>query len=382
MAKKKKPKPKPKPKAKPRPKPKPPPTVSKNKAAKARVSVPPAAASARHATNGAANLGTASPAPAMAAVAQPSVSLPRIVPPVASPFAPQPDTLQGWLAEAERRLAEAGIESARLDAQILIAAVLGGDPGALRFAEDHPVESRDGQRIENFLRRRAKTREPVSRILGKREFWSLDFRITPAVLDPRPDSETLIEAALACFPNRAAPLAVLDLGTGSGCLLLAALSEFPNAAGLGVDASEKALAVAAENAERLGLAERVEFRKSDWGGAVSEAFDLVLCNPPYIAEAERAALAPEVARHDPPAALFAGPDGLDAYRAILPDLPRLLAPEGRAVFEIGATQAAAVSDIARAAGLDVIATKRDLGGHERCVVLTSSPALAGEARWG
>jgi release factor glutamine methyltransferase len=304
----------------------------------------------------------------MAALAQPpSASIPR-----ASPFAPQPNTLRGWLGEAERRLAEAGIESARLDAQVLIAAVLGGDPGALRFAEDRPVESRDGQRIENFLRRRAKTREPVSRILGLREFWSLGFRITPAVLDPRPDSETLIEAALQLISNRAAPLAILDLGTGSGCLLLAALFEYPNAAGLGVDASEQALAVAQGNAERLGLAERAEFRKSDWASAVPEAFDLILCNPPYIADGERASLPPEVARHDPPAALFAGPDGLDAYRAILPDLPRLLAPAGFALFEIGATQGAAVSEIARSAGLEVIEIKRDLAGRDRCVVLKTS----------
>jgi len=164
---------------------------------------------------------------------------------------------------------------------------------------------------------------------------------------------------------------VLDLGTGSGCLLLAALSEYPSAVGLGVDASEKALAVAAENAERLGLAARAGFGRSDWGMGLDERFELILCNPPYIAEAERASLAPEVARHDPPTALFAGPDGLDAYRAILPDLAHLLAPEGRALFEIGATQAAAVSEIARAVGLDVLAVKADLAGRERCVVLRS-----------
>lgn len=308
------------------------------------------------------------PAPAVEAKTAPASGPAR---PTAPAFAPQPGTLRGWLAEAERRLVEAGIESARLDAQILIAAVLGGEPGALRFAEDRPVEARDGQRIENFLRRRAKTREPVSRILGQREFWSLAFRITPAVLDPRPDSETLIEAAVACVPDRAVPLAVLDLGTGSGCLLLAALSEFPNAVGLGVDASEKALAVAAENAERLGLAERVQFARGDWLRDLGASFDLVLCNPPYIADGERAALAPEVARHDPPAALFAGADGLDAYRAIFPGLAHVLAPEGRALFEIGAAQAAAVSDLARESGLAVLGVKRDIAGRERCVVLAA-----------
>jgi release factor glutamine methyltransferase len=372
-----------KPKPGPKPKRKLPPNVRKKKAAKTQVAKPaPVKPLVRHGANGSAATLPLSPMAAPVTPDPPPVTLPGVARPLPSPFAPQPDTLLGWLGEAERRLAQAGIETARLDSQILVAAVLGGDPGALRFAEDRPVESRDGQRIENFLRRRAKTREPVSRILGKREFWSLDFRITPAVLDPRPDSETLIEAALACFPNRAAPLAVLDLGTGSGCLLLAALCEYPNAAGLGVDASEKALAVAAENAEHIGMAERVEFRQSDWAGAVPEAFDLVLCNPPYISEAERAALPPEVARHDPPAALFAGRDGLDAYRAILPDLPRLLAPEGRAVFEIGATQTAAVSGLAQAAGLALVEVKRDLAGRDRCIVLTSLPALAGEASWG
>jgi release factor glutamine methyltransferase len=310
------------------------------------------------------------PKPSISATAP--ASSPRVVAPAASPFAAQPGTLMGWLGEAEHRLAAAGIEAARLDAQILIAAVLGTEPGALRFAEDRPVEARDGQRIENFLRRRAKTREPVSRILGKREFWSLEFRITPAVLDPRPDSETLIEAALTGFPNRAAPLAVLDLGTGSGCLLLAALYEFPNAAGLGIDASEKALEVAAGNAERLGLASRVQFARGDWGRGLEESFDLVLCNPPYIAEGERAGMAPEVTRHDPPAALFAGADGLDAYRAILPDMPRLLAPGGTALFEIGATQAAAIAGIASAAGLAVAEVRRDLAGRDRCLILKIS----------
>jgi len=354
----KKPKPKlrPKAKAKPRAK-KRPPNARKDKVATAQGSKRPPVA-AQHGASGTATMSAAAPSPAVA-------------PPLPFPFAAQPDTLQGWLRETERRLAEAGIESARLDAQVLVAAVLGGDAGALRFAEDRPVESRDGQRIENFLRRRAKTREPVSRILGKREFWSLDFRITPAVLDPRSDSETLIEAALPLFPNRAAPLAILDLGTGSGCLLLAALYEFPNAVGLGIDASAVALAVAADNAQRLGLAARAHFERGDWGRGIAKRFGLVLCNPPYIAEAERASLPPEVARHDPPAALFAGPDGLDAYRAILPDLPRLMAPGGRALFEIGATQGRAVSEIARAAGFAVVEIKPDLAGRERCVVLAN-----------
>ena len=275
------------------------------------------------------------------------------------------------LREAERRLAVAGIDSARLDARLLVGAALNLEPDALRLADDRALSDAERARIEALLARRIESREPVSRILGWREFWSLEFRVTPDVLDPRPDSETLIEAALALFPNHAAPLRALDLGTGSGCLLLSTLHEYPNAAGIGVDASEKSLEVAAENASRLGFTARVRFVRGDWGRGLAERFDLVLCNPPYIAESERASLAPEVARHDPHGALFAGPDGLDAYRTILPDLARLLAPNGRALFEIGATQAQAVSEIARVAGLAIVEIKRDLAGRDRCVVLAA-----------
>lgn len=278
-------------------------------------------------------------------------------------------TLLATLRFAEQRLCAAGIDTPQLDARLLVAAALGLKPDALRLADDRPIAADGEARIEALVARRIEAREPVSRILGRREFWSLDFRVTPDVLDPRPDSETLVEAALALVPNRSAPLRVLDLGTGSGCLLLAVLLERPSAAGLGIDASEAALAVARENAARLGFAERARFQRGDWGRGLAERFDLILCNPPYIAERERPALAPEVARHDPPEALFAGPDGLDAYRAILPDLPRLLADGGRALLEIGATQAGAVSELARRAGLDVLEIKRDLAKRERCIVL-------------
>lgn len=288
-------------------------------------------------------------------------------------------TLHGILRSAEARLRAAGAETPPLDARLLVAAALDMAPDALRFAADRALTETEAARAEALLARRI-AREPVSRILGRREFWSLDFRIAPGVLDPRPDSETLIEAALALFPNRAAPLRVLDLGTGSGCLLLAMLYEYPNATGLGVDSSEKALEAARGNAIRLGLAGRARFVEGDWAREIpaGERFDLVLCNPPYIAENERATLAPEVARHDPPAALFAGPDGLDAYRAILPGLARLLAPGGRALFEIGAAQGEAVSEIAREAGLDVLDVKRDLAKRARCLVMRASTSLPRE----
>jgi release factor glutamine methyltransferase len=280
-------------------------------------------------------------------------------------------TLHVLIRSSEQRLRAAGIESPQLDARLLVAAALNLEPDALRVADDRALTAAERARIETLFARRIEGREPVSRILGRREFWSLEFRISPDVLDPRPDSETLIEAALTLFPDHAAPFRILDLGTGSGCLLLSALHEYPNAAGIGVDANEKALKVAAANASHLGLAARARFVRGDWARGLAERFDLVLCNPPYIAESERASLAPEVARHDPHGALFAGRDGLDAYRTILPDLARLLAPNGRALFEIGATQAQAVSEIARVAGLAIVEIKRDLAGRDRCVVLAA-----------
>jgi release factor glutamine methyltransferase len=281
-------------------------------------------------------------------------------------------TLAAALERAEAMLERAGIAAARLDARLLVAHALGMAPDATRLAGDRAVTEAEAGRIAALLRRRAEDREPVSRILERREFWSLEFHLSPATLDPRPDSETLVEAALTQFPEREAPLRVLDLGAGTGCLLLAVLHERPRASGLGIDASAEAVATAASNAERLGLAGRARFAVGDWARGVAERFDLVLCNPPYIAEGERAALPPEVARHDPAAALFAGEDGLDSYRAILPDLPRKLAPGGFALFEIGASQANAVSAIARAAGLAVAAKKRDLAGRGRCLVLRAA----------
>jgi release factor glutamine methyltransferase len=205
--------------------------------------------------------------------------------------------------------------------------------------------------------------EPVAYIIGEREFWSLPFRVTPATLIPRPDSETLIEAALARTPADAARR-ILDLGTGSGCLLLAALSEYPGASGVGVDASAAAAAVAADNAGRLGLAERAEIVTGGWDARLGERFDLVFCNPPYV-EAD-ADLSAEVRDHEPHSALFAGSDGLDDYRRILPLLPRYLAPGGWAHLEIGATQADVVRRLGEEAGL-VSDLSRDLGGRPRCL---------------
>lgn len=207
----------------------------------------------------------------------------------------------------------------------------------------------------------------MSRILGVREFWSLEFLLSDATLDPRPDTETVVEAALALVGDRAAALKVLDLGTGTGCLLVALLHELPNAWGLGVDRSEGAARTAASNAMRLGVGGRSAFVVGDWASPLAAGFDLVVSNPPYIAEGELPLLAPEVRLYDPPSALAAGDDGLAAYRAIARDLDRLLAPGGRVVVEVGRGQAEDVAAILAGAGLSDLGFRSDLAGIPRAV---------------
>lgn len=207
--------------------------------------------------------------------------------------------------------------------------------------------------------------EPVAYITGTRDFWTISLAVRPGVLIPRPDSETLIEAAVRHF-GAAGPGRVLDLGTGSGALLLAALDQWSRASGVGVDRSPEALAVAAENALRLGMKDRARFVRGDWSKGLDERFDLILCNPPYIEE--DAALPRDVADHEPEGALFAGTDGLDAYRLLAPQVAGLTAPEGIALFEIGSTQAAAVRALMEAEGLSCEVV-RDLAGRDRCVAV-------------
>ncbi len=223
------------------------------------------------------------------------------------------------------------------------------------------------RRAEAFAARRA-AGEPLSRIVGRREFWSLSLAISPDALDPRPETETIVEAALAKFAaRRAEALRVLDLGVGSGALLCALLSEFPAARGIGVDLSEGAAKVARANVEALSLAERAEIRVGDWGAGLEGPFDLVVANPPYIRSGEIAELSREVRDHDPPLALDGGEDGLEAYRALAPEIARLLAPAGWFFLEVGAGQAEAVGRIAAAAGLADLAEFRDLAGVARVV---------------
>lgn len=265
------------------------------------------------------------------------------------------------IAEAAARLVEASA-TPRLDAELLMAHVLGTSREAMLLAGLHLPAALG---YDDLVARRA-DHEPMAYILGERDFWTITLAVAPGVLVPRPDSETLIEAAIAHFAGRAPPATILDLGTGSGALLLGALDEWRDAIGIGVDSSARAVAIAADNTRRLRMGARATIVEGGWD-AIGGRFDLILCNPPYIESG--ADLPREVAGHEPPSALYAGVDGLDDYRAIAPLIPARLAPGGVACIEIGADQAAAAGALFAAAGLQV-AVSRDLGGRDRCLIVT------------
>ena len=280
-----------------------------------------------------------------------------------------PPEARAILVPAQTSLRDAGIDSAALDARLLLGIVLGRDEAVLPHETliDWTEAHRDA--LAGLLARR-RAGEPVSRIRGWREFWSLRLGLTPDTLDPRPDSETIVAAALAwAHARRDAPLRLLDLGSGSGALLLACLSELPHASGVGIDVSAGAVGAASANAARLGLGDRALFAAGDFADpdAGGDGFDVIPCNPPYIPEADIDRLAAEVAGFDPRLALDGGDDGLASWRRVLPRITHGLAPGGRAFLEIGAGQQEQVSELASAAGLRPVGEAADMAGIVRCL---------------
>ena len=288
------------------------------------------------------------------------------------------------LAATRHALAEqfrqAGIESAEADARLLISHALGLNRTALLTNGERVLSANEMSAIEALAARRLQ-REPVSRIIGRKEFWSLPLDVTADVLVPRPDTETVVEAALDFIDRngmRMKPLRLLDIGTGSGALLLALLSELVNASGIATDISPAVINVARGNAERLGLASRCSFFFCNIADGVAGPFDLIVSNPPYIEHSAIATLDPEVRDHDPMLALDGGPDGLDCYRAIAAQAPRLLAPGGRLIVELGAGQDQAVSALFTKARMCVDTARPDLAGLPRALSASFGPQTSHE----
>lgn len=266
------------------------------------------------------------------------------------------------LADAARELSETS-DTARLDAELLMAEALHIDRDKLILS---PPERAVPKRFWSMVKRRSKG-EPIAYITGRRAFWNIDLHVGPGVLVPRPDSEVLIASAIEHFEGSDGPARILDLGTGPGTLLLAALDVWPLATGVGIDVSRRALSYAAANARRLGFEPRLRLALGNWAEGVDDVFDLILCNPPYIAEG--AELGPGVSEYEPDEALFAGTHGLDAYRALAPQLPRLLSKSGLAAVEIGSDQAAVVPELLSRDGLHARVVN-DLADRPRAVLLT------------
>lgn len=280
-------------------------------------------------------------------------------------------TIRDVIQDAANRLKKAGVDGANQDAWLLMSHVRQRDRATLLAHAREDLDADDLRAFQALVCRRIR-REPLAQIVGMKEFWSLEFRITTDVLCPRPDSECLIEASVAEAGDRGLEnetARLLDLGTGSGCLLLALLSELPSAEGIGVDISRSALSVARSNAEKLGFAERARWLCGDWAKAFDSRFDIVLCNPPYIARGAASELAPEILQFEPEKALFAGEDGLDAYRSLACDLRRLLTANGFACIEVGFDQAEAVTVLMECHGLRSISRRLDLAGIDRCLIV-------------
>jgi release factor glutamine methyltransferase len=273
-------------------------------------------------------------------------------------------TYQAALAETAATFQQAGIDQPRREARLLLAHILGVPSNALP-PPNTPV---DHQALQAAVARRA-AHEPLAYITGTQGFWTFEVAVSPATLIPRPDSETLIEAAIAARPNRAAVTSVLDLGTGTGCLLLAALVEFPAAIGIGTDRVPQAAALAAANAARLGLTHRAHFLAADWAAPLRARFDLILSNPPYITTNDIPGLMRGVREHEPVTALDGGATGLAAYAHLIPAVKHLLKPGGLAIMELGAGQFPATAHLAIQAGFTQIEARADLAGITRALLL-------------
>ena len=284
-------------------------------------------------------------------------------------------TLGALLAEAAAALMQARFDEPRRRARRLVSSTLALSPADLLAHPERAVDERATDRVRVALARMV-DREPLSRILGRREFWGMEFGLSTDTLDPRPETETVVTAVLRSIPDRGAPLRLLDLGTGTGCILLALLSEFPAATGFGVDVAAGAAVTARRNAATLGLAHRADFVVGDWAGPISGVFDVIISNPPYIASAALADLPREVALYDPRCALDGGPDGLACYRSLAADIRRLMGPRSRFVCEVGLSQGSAVEAILRANGLSIERCERDLAGIMRCVVARPAASTA------
>jgi release factor glutamine methyltransferase len=277
------------------------------------------------------------------------------------------------LRDATDRLRAAGVEEPRREARLLLALATGHPAAAFRAETALPTPA--GERFEHHVTRRS-SREPLAYLRGRAGFWDLELTVGPGVLVPRPETETLVEAALAALPDRTAALSLLDLGTGTGCLALTLLRLYPNARAVAVDVAAAAIACCADNAARLGLGGRLELVRGDWADTPRGRFDLIVSNPPYVADRELKALQPEVRDHEPHLALIGGPDGLDAYRALLPVAARRLAPAGRIILELGASQADAVAALLERCGLAVDTVRPDLAGIPRALVACRKPGAS------
>jgi release factor glutamine methyltransferase len=285
------------------------------------------------------------------------------------------ETLGSLLAEAAAALTQAQCGEPRRRARRLVASTLALSPADLLAHPERAVDERATDRVRVVLARMVDC-EPLSRILGRREFWGMEFGLSTDTLDPRPETETVVTAVLRSIPDRLAPLRFLDLGTGTGCILLALLSEFPAATGFGVDVAVGAAVTARGNAAALGVARRAHFFVGDWAGSISGVFDVIISNPPYIASAALADLPREVALYDPRCALDGGLDGLCCYRSLAADLRGLMGSRSLFVCEVGLSQGSAVEAILRANGLSIERCERDLAGIMRCVVARPAASTA------